>query len=930
MAAFLDGHMPELGPGVSGNWSTVVAFPNVAFKNALGLCPMPGSERLVVWEREGRVWSFENKTDASEKKLMLDISNQCQGWDDSGLLGLAFHPNFATNHFVYVSYTWVKPGTVVGDPNHRPPTDKPNRDRLARFTLDANGVAVPGSELVFIDQEARTVWHNGGGLFFHPKNRFLYLTNGDDEIDDAQKIDRNLFGGIFRLDVDQRGGSVSHPIPRQPANGHTANYFIPNDNPFVGKPNALEEYYALGLRSPHRMTYDAPSGRIFIGDVGAGEREEIDVIEPSDPAGLNFQWPIIEGLRGDLTPPFTGVNKRPVIDYNHGEGNAVIGGYVYRGKKWADDLAGRYLFGDNGTGKIWVLDEHVSPPAKTQLALLPNGPGPNTGSSYVGLSSFGLDADGEIYLCQMSSEAGHIYRLERTGPPPLRKPFPHLLSQTGAFTDTAKLVPAPSLVPYTVNSPLWSDGAAKLRWMALPTGAKIHFTEKGEWSFPKGTVFVKHFELPVDEAHSEVHRRLETRLLVMDANGTAYGVTYKWRADNSDAELLPDALNEEITIREASGSTRKQTWSYPSQTDCTRCHTPAAGFVLGPKTRQLNGEIVYPTTGIKDNQLRAWSHAEMFEAAVDESKIAAFDKLVPDTDAAAPLEQRVRSYLDANCAHCHRPNGVHALWDARYDTALAATGILNSRALLNLGISGAKIVKPNDIEHSILFLRFTSLDPLIKMPPVARNTNDAVAIAAFRQWISEMPPMIDSVPKPWIAEDVGQVAQPGDANFINDTFTINGGGTDIWDNTDAFHFVYQSLHGDGQITARVTSVGKTDAWAKAGVMIRDGIAPNAAHAYSMVTAEAGAELQFRLKAGEESNDKVGPGVRVPYWVKLERKGKVFISSMSADGKNWNQIGDITIEMQPDVFIGLAVTAHNNGAICTATLDNVTVRAVVPH
>ena len=93
--AFLGGRMPPLGPGVSGNWKTVPAFPNLPFKNALGLCPLPASSRLVVWEREGRVWSFDNKADVSEKKLILDVSDRCQDWDDSGLLGLAFHPQFA-------------------------------------------------------------------------------------------------------------------------------------------------------------------------------------------------------------------------------------------------------------------------------------------------------------------------------------------------------------------------------------------------------------------------------------------------------------------------------------------------------------------------------------------------------------------------------------------------------------------------------------------------------------------------------------------------------------------------------------------------------------------------------------------------------------------------------------------------------------------
>ena len=120
VGAFLNGAMPETAPAISGNWSAVVAFTNLVFTNAVGLAFVPDSNRLCVWEREGRVWMFENSSGATEKKMILDLHNQCQGWDDSGLLGIAFHPGFATNHFIFTFYTWVKPGTVVGDPNTRP------------------------------------------------------------------------------------------------------------------------------------------------------------------------------------------------------------------------------------------------------------------------------------------------------------------------------------------------------------------------------------------------------------------------------------------------------------------------------------------------------------------------------------------------------------------------------------------------------------------------------------------------------------------------------------------------------------------------------------------------------------------------------------------------------------------------------------------
>ncbi|MGH8022654.1 MAG: PQQ-dependent sugar dehydrogenase, partial [Limisphaerales bacterium] len=336
---FLNGVLPYTAPAISGDWSAVVAFPHLLFTNAVGLCAVPGSDELCVWEREGRIWTFENSPDATRKKLVLDIHNQCQGWDDSGLLGVAFHPGFATNHYMYVYYTWVKPGTVAGNMYTRPNPVVPDKyhDRLSRFTLDDHGVAIPGSEQVLIDLTDQTIWHHGGGMFFHPKNGFLYLTIGDNSVsDNDQVINKSLFGGVVRIDVDCRGGNISHPIPRQPLNGHTAHYYIPNDNPFVGQSkvfdgesNVLEEFFCLGLRSPDHMTYDPVSDRIFISDVGESAREEVDVIGPGE-KGLNFQWPYCEGRLGKMKFPCIGISRDPILDYPHSDGRAVIGGYVYR------------------------------------------------------------------------------------------------------------------------------------------------------------------------------------------------------------------------------------------------------------------------------------------------------------------------------------------------------------------------------------------------------------------------------------------------------------------------------------------------------------------------------------------------------------------------------------------------------------------------
>ncbi|HWF18314.1 MAG TPA: hypothetical protein VG754_03560, partial [Verrucomicrobiae bacterium] len=227
--------------------------------------------------------------------------------------------------------------------------------------------------------------------------------------------------------------------------------------------------------------------------------------------------------------------------------------------------------------------------------------------------------------------------------------IPKLLSQTGAFKNIRDLIPNDRLVPYDLNVPFWSDGAEKLRWMAPPdwhesAPQKIQFTPTGEWTFPGGTIFVKHFELATNELHPELKRRLETRLIVRTSSGGVYGVTYKWRPDNSDADLLATNLSEPLLITTATG-TRTQYWYYPSREDCLVCHTANAGLVLGVKTRQLNRNFTYPS-GVTDNELRVWNQLGLFDTNLDKADFANLPKLARADDMSRTLEDRARSYLD--------------------------------------------------------------------------------------------------------------------------------------------------------------------------------------------------------------------------------------------------------------------------------------------
>jgi uncharacterized repeat protein (TIGR03806 family) len=353
--------------------------------------------------------------------------------------------------------------------------------------------------------------------------------------------------------------------------------------------------------------------------------------------------------------------------------------------------------------------------------------------------------------------------------------IPRLLSRTGAFKDTRNLVTSDGLIPYDLIVPFWSDGATKSRWISVPDDLKIKFAPTGEWIFPKGTVFVKNFELAMDETKPDLKRRLETRLLVCDADGGVYGATYKWRADNRDADLLNTNLTEAISIKTATG-TRTQLWYYPSRQDCLTCHTSLAGGVLGVKTRQLNRDFTYPS-GVTDNELRAWNHIGLFDPNLDKADLRTFPTLARLDDTPRSLEDRARSYLDANCAQCHRPRGTVAYFDARYDTPLAKQNLIGGQVLIDERIDNPRIISPNDIWRSILFMRANSVEAF-KMPPLAHNELDQKNMALLRQWIESLPgPPV--LPPPAISPHGGNFNQPVEVILKSETgatirYTLDG------------------------------------------------------------------------------------------------------------------------------------------------------------
>src|SRR5262249_11424834 len=264
----------------------------------------------------------------------------------------------------------------------------------------------------------------------------------------------------------------------------------------------------------------------------------------------------------------------PAIVHPHSEARSITGGVVYTGPKYPE-LKGAYFYGDYGTGKVWGARYKDGKVSWNQEL---------TDTPYQ-ILGFAQDRNGEIYLVDYG---GQIYQLEPTPKDVPHPEFPRTLSKSGVFESVRDYRLSPGLVPYTVNAPLWSDGAIKERHLGIPGDGRIDFSEEWAWGFPDGTVLVKTFSLEMRRGDPASRRRIETRYLVKQQNEWV-GYSYRWKEDQSDALLVEAAgRSEDFDIRDASGGKQTQTWYYPSRADCMVCHSRAAGFVLGLSTVQMN------------------------------------------------------------------------------------------------------------------------------------------------------------------------------------------------------------------------------------------------------------------------------------------------------------------------------------------------------
>ncbi|MCA9525317.1 MAG: PQQ-dependent sugar dehydrogenase, partial [Myxococcales bacterium] len=550
---------------------------------------------------------------------------------------------------------------------------------------------------------------NGGDLRFGPDG-YLYIALGDggsggDPQNHAQRPE-TILGSLLRIDVDQ-----GDPVCRTP-------YGIPADNPFAegrcgmdqptrGRP----EVYAWGLRNVWRMAFDPGTGELWAADVGQDEIEEIDLIV----RGGNYGWRAIEGDRCYEAGCDPAGFIAPIHTYGHDEGESITGGFVYRGAR-LPELFGAYLFADYASGRIWALrrGDAGAPADVTLLADTDHR-----------ISSFGEDADGELYVVAFTAGQS-ILRLRRRGGVPDPEPIPPTLSATGCYADTATATLAPGVIPFRPAAPFWSDGAEKRRFFALPAGAAMTWRPDDAFEFPEGSVTVKEFRLP-DAAGQP--RLFETRLFVKDADRWS-GYSYRWRADGTDADLVAGALQEDLATPAG-----PQPWLYPSRSQCDACHTREAGYALGLSSRQLNSPLDYGAG--PQNQLAALAEAGYLAGLPGPpAELPAF---VAPTDPDAPIEARARAWLHTNCAGCHRPDSrVDADLDLRADIPLAEMKICDVEPRHpDPADPEAPLLAPGDAAGSVLFQRLRVRGER-QMPPLGTFAVDLRGRDLVGAWIQQL------------------------------------------------------------------------------------------------------------------------------------------------------------------------------------------------
>ncbi|MEO1837302.1 MAG: PQQ-dependent sugar dehydrogenase [Akkermansiaceae bacterium] len=670
----------------------VRAFAEGSFENPVMTVPYREGKQewVLVLGRKGQLWSCEANDKGEAPHLSFDLARHLTGeGGHPGRLGLTamgalFDREFPKRRYLYLRFS-VRGGRKL--------------NKLVRFEV------TKGAPLGLGKMEEILVWesngHDGGDLAWGPRDGYLYLSSGDgsspgDPDNIGQQTDR-IRGSILRLDVHGEEGERL--------------YRIPKDNPFVGVEGVRSEIWCYGLRNPWRRAFHPENGELWLGDNGDEHWELVHKVR----RGANFGWSAFEGSHVfRASNPLRGPTLQhtpPEVEHPHTEMRSVIGGLFYRGSKMPN-LREHYLYACYFTKQLWAFSYRegvVGTPFV--IADLPEAP-----------VHFVEDHDREVLVTCLE---GGVFRLQAVAKKVRGRPWPGLLSETGLFRNVAHQEPAPGVVPYRTNAQAWFDGATTERFLAVPKGQSM---KQGggqqlvkSWVFTEGTAIAQ--TLSIEE------QRVETQVLYFD--GRWQGYTYRWNEEGTDAVLV-EAGGAEAELRFQSGLPHR--WRFHSRAECMTCHTQKTNFAISVTTSQLD---LVDAGGV--NQLDRLL-ADGYLAQSPALRSLKGQPRPNPHDEVLTLGLRARSYLDLNCAHCHRETGLggRAGFQLMSHLSLAETGIVDAKAVVGMALGpDSKLVVPGVPERSELFARMARRGAG-QMPLIGSQVVDPRGVELIRKWIRSL------------------------------------------------------------------------------------------------------------------------------------------------------------------------------------------------
>lgn len=670
-------------------------FTDLPLKNVTDMVPAPGLGQWLLAENAGKIWCVANAENSATADLTIDLKALHPECDH--VYGIAFHPQFRTNKYIFITYT---NGNIKDDGS-----------RLSRFRVIQEKPLVidPSSEEILL------TWlsggHNGAAIAFGPDG-YLYLSTGDAEVPnpaDPRSTGQDLsdfLSSILRIDVD-------HAADGKP-------YAVPADNPFCQTPRAKPENWAYGLRNPWKISFDKKTGQLWCGDVGWQEWENIFLIT----RGGNYGWPAMEGSNVVDMKRHRGPSAitAPVVTHSHAEAASITGGFVYHGTR-LPELTGAYLYADYETGKIWALwHDGKQITRHEEIADTPYA-----------IVTFAQAEDGELYFVHYAG-ASTVHRLVRNPEAGKQPTFPRKLSETGLFRDVQKQTPAPGVQAFTIRAPMWADGAMASRFVGMSGSIKTTVTRNastgrphGKMTWPKDAVLAKTLRLEFTQGDPATAKNIETQLLHF--NGEAWNAySYRWNDAGTDAELVGATGDErelDLTGKDFPEGRHRYRYRFHSRAECLRCHNAWGDFALSFNPMQLAEPDKLIAAGYFDNEFMNASLA----------------RLVNPHDAGADLEARARSWLHSNCASCHREHGggsVPLMVNAEMKTSeTRAIDEVLTRG--DFGIPEARVIVPGQPGSSVLLHRIAKTGSG-HMPMIGAREVDVQGIHLLATWIHSLAP----------------------------------------------------------------------------------------------------------------------------------------------------------------------------------------------